>query len=699
MFNERISRRSVPEWIFPLALLALLLLTYGPFLNQLGYYWDDWVFAWIRIHLGAPGLRAYFADSRPLRGWVEPLLTPLLGLNPSLWQAFSLAMRWLAGLAFWWFLRQLWPQRKFEAFFAAAIFLVYPGFTQQPLAMVYGYFWVIFAVFFLSLGFMVRSLRGERPIGWVYILSVLLCALQVISLEYLAGLELLRPLLLWLVLGRQPESEGSNSVSRLVRFGRRPKKVVLWELPYALPLVGYVYWHFLPQTEVSYTPDLLNKTISSPLQTLGKLGLSTLNAIVDINLKAWFLNFHLPAFGEIGPTWTLVYLVAVLGVLVGGTLFFCYSSPEKPPASAPQEACFPFDGLVISLVGMLLAGLPFFIASLPFRLSFPEDRFTFAFLPLVGMFLAGLVALLSSRSQRALVAALILTLAVSSQFQTLLLYRDAWKVQRAFLWQLVWRAPALESGTNILSEDEDTFHFNDDEALAAMLNWTYAPSGQSLNTYGYSFISLRYGASLTGLLKTTATKDSNFLVIRYAPPSCLHILDPVYDAQAISLPASTDLSALDSAKIPVIPYWTKSALPLSNLNRIEASAGQSAVPPAFLGAEPEHSWCYYYEKADLARQQGDWQRAAHIGDQAFAVPYYPDDPSEYLLFVEAYARTGRLKEAHDLADRVSRSMPVLKPALCAVWQRVAQTANLSDAQQAILSAAVQALPFCSIHVP
>ena len=112
------------------------------------------------------------------------------------------------------------------------------------------------------------------------------------------------------------------------------------------------------------------------------------------------------------------------------------------------------------------------------------------------------------------------------------------------------------------------------------------------------------------------------------------------------------------------------ALELSNLEQIVQTQKDGFTLPPVFGSEPAHTWCYYFEKADLARQSGDWEKVAEIGDQVFSIPYYPDDLSEYLPFVEAYARSGRWEDARDLTRNTANAMPILEPALCAVWQRV-----------------------------
>ena len=42
------------------------------------------------------------------------------------------------------------------------------------------------------------------------------------------------------------------------------------------------------------------------------------------------------------------------------------------------------------------------------------------------------------------------------------------------------------------------------------------------------------------------------------------------------------------------------------------------------GSEPPHLWCYYFEKADLARQLQDWQSVLQLEKQARARGLYAE---------------------------------------------------------------------------
>jgi hypothetical protein len=60
------------------------------------------------------------------------------------------------------------------------------------------------------------------------------------------------------------------------------------------------------------------------------------------------------------------------------------------------------------------------------------------------------------------------------------------------------------------------------------------------------------------------------------------------------------------------------------------------LPENLFGPEPEHDWCYYYERADLARQQEDWEEVVRLGKQAVEAGYVPSDPLEWIPFLQAH---------------------------------------------------------------
>jgi hypothetical protein len=173
------------------------------------------------------------------------------------------------------------------------------------------------------------------------------------------------------------------------------------------------------------------------------------------------------------------------------------------------------------------------------------------------------------------------------------------------------------------------------------------------------------------LAATFDSSSDQIVAVHYSPPGCFRVLHPLYDQDLPLAPSIGDIAdRWLEAGVPVLPRTAADALVLSNPEQIISKRTGTLELPAMLGPEPEHQWCYYFEKADLARQAGDWAQVAEIGDQVFSIPYYPDDFSEYLSFIEAYARIGRWEDARELTRRTANFMPILRPALCAIWQRV-----------------------------
>jgi hypothetical protein len=343
---------------------------------------------------------------------------------------------------------------------------------------------------------------------------------------------------------------------------------------------------------------------------------------------------------------------------------------------------FSLHWLGLGILSTLLAGVPFLVAGLPVRLTFPNSRFTLPFALGAAFLLVAILDLLPRWNTKIFIASALAALAVGVQFNHGYLWREDWQGQKSFFWQMLWRIPDLQPGSILLSSDTP-FDYSSDNSLTFPLNWIYAPENHTTQMdYAYFFVSVRLGNELKELKPglpvhqdyLAATFDSssdNLVVVHFAPPGCFRVLHPLYDRDLPLAPAMGEQAAiLQASGLPVLPRTVARALQMSDVTTVLSETSRDVAPPGIYSPEPAHTWCYYFEKADLARQDEDWDQVARIGDQVFAIPYYPDDDSEYLPFVEAYARTGRWEQARDLSRKTADLMPVLRPALCALWQRV-----------------------------
>ena len=663
-FSQRLDSIGRKPWAVPAGLFVAILLAYGIFVPWLGFYWDDWPTAWFN-HLQGPGLYwKVFASDRPILPWLYSLTTPWLGVSPLAWQSFGLLARWIAALCAWWMVRCVWPGRERQAALTALLMCLYPGFKQGPIPIIYSHFFLLFGMSFASLGAMLASVRHPRWRIPLLLCSLLTGALSIFSIEYTVGLELMRPWLLWLGIGHDGR-----------RGWRRLRAVLAGWAPFALMLAAYLVWRVLVLEFPTYQPRLLSGLDVNSAEALGGLARMVIAGLQTATIGAWGQAFALPAPADVGRKVALGYGLVVLAV--AGVAFATLRTRARAiSGSAEGEAKlnWPLQALGLGLVAMVVGGLPIWITQLPVGIDYPWDRLTLPLMLGACLVLAGLVEILRPPAVRLAVATALLGLSAGVHYQSNMTYVREAQVLGEFLWQLSWRIPGLEKGTTVLTNDIPLRYYSDN-SLTAPLNWMYAPENHSLQMdYMLYYPTVRVGLALSrpgpGLpihqvYRATAFEGSTsqVLALHYAPPGCVHVLDVILDDSMPNLPAS--LSA-----------W----VPLSRLDLIQVDPPESPVPPLYPD-EPSHDWCYYFEKADLARQRGDWHAVAGLGDQAFAVDH-PNDPSERLVFLEGYAHVGRWERAEELSYAALKQNPAVNRMVCHTWERILREAEVGEGGRA-----------------
>jgi len=650
-----------PSKTIPIALLILCGISFGPIIHRLGFYWDDWPSIWFLHILGPAGFKEGFAIDRPLLAWVFMITTPILGESTLAWQAFGIFTRWLSAAILYWALMGLWPKRAVQISWVAILFAVYPGFSQQYISVTYSNGFLVLCLFLFSYSSMIWAFRQSRWFWLWMIISYLSALLSLFIAEYFFGLELLRPVFLWLLLDMQNGDTTRNAVKRAGR-------VLIYWLPYALSIGLFLVWrlflHESPRAEITIFEQLKG----NPLGAILNLALTILKDIYKVTVLAWTQAFtRVVELLDFDP---IVILIYILLVLAAGGLTFLYlirlrNNGEKQIKTEPNPIKkWGWQAAILGTLALLMGGWPIWLTDLHIDLYFPWDRFTLPMMLGTSLLLAGLAALIGrTRWQSSLIIAALIGLACGINFQNALAFRSDWQLQKSFFWQMVWRAPQIEPGTALLTS-ELPFEYYSDNSLTAPLNWTYAPEYTSGDMPYIVFdIESRLGTTLTAIepgapiyidyraTRFSGSTDQAILVFQQ-PPRCLKVMEPQFDGNW-----------------PYKPLYIPEALPLSKTNLIQSNGSSAAPPENIFGPEPTHDWCYYFQKAELARQFGEWETIVTLGEQAshLGKVFSRETASELVPFVDGYARAGHLEQAVQLTKQAYQAGAKTKNILCQTW--------------------------------
>lgn len=641
-----------------LALLFLSIIAYGIYILWMGFYWDDWPWMFFSNVIGPQSLVGIEVH-RPLSGLFLWLGAELFGETPLYWQIFALLLRFLTGLALWWVIVSIWPQRIERATWITFIFLLYPGFTQQFVAVNSSRHLFALSTFFISLGLMVWSIRKLKWYWSLTVLSLFLSLIGTLTSEYYYGLELVRPVVIWLVL----DFGDKKRVERL-------RTLFKYWIPYFVLLIIVFFWRYLVSQKVNYRMALIDTMVATPIEALIKSVRTALTDFFLVTLAAWSKIFAFPSPEEVGVRVTIYYWLIVL---VCASLVFIYFLKFRRD---DYNRNWGKEAILLGIVSLVIGGLPFWVTDIDIKLVFPADRTTLPMIFGVSLLLIGILDLLiRPRMLKVILLSILIGMAVGYHFQTALSFRIDWIHQVSFLRQLSWRIPGLEEGTALLSEELPTR--STDNSLTAPINWIYAGDIDDASLpYHLLYLDLRLVTSLPELkeslpitysfrtLKFEGSLD-NALVVYYKASECVRVIHPDYDTYN-----------------PQFPECIADALPFSNLEQVVLKPDEEvSLPTNVFGPEPQPSWCYYFEKADLARQMGDWQQVAAIGEAAFIISESPNHASEMVPFIQGYAFTGKWEKAIKLTMETSMIDHYMRPMLCSIWEDIANNTEPSDERE------------------
>jgi len=651
----------------PLILLVVCFLSYGMLIPTLGLYWDGWPYLWQYHVFGSSGFPQFVSSDRPYSAWIFMLVTWLFGTNLIWYHLAIFIFRWLSACFVWWTLNLIWEEKWLSNSIVALLFLIYPGFLQQPISLPYIHHISHMALFFFSFWAMLFSLRNPKKFWWLIVISVLTSVIVNFSLEYFTPLEIVRPAFIYMYF--------NNKVPKKTRL----KNMVISWLPYLAGLLFFLGWRIFVFRFPTYSPMGLDQLASSPVNQPDNLILTFLNSLVTVSITAWSKVFHFPTISEFGTSATYLYylLVGASTIAILTVLFILDKRNQKEDRHLKfSHRDYPIFLIAVGVFAILMPALMYWILKLPILVEFAWDRLNLSFAFGVSLLFTGLIESFQKISWLKIsIVTLLVSLAIGFHFQNGMSYKRDWETFQEFFWQLTWRAPDLQKGTVILTTNFPLRYYSDN-SLTAPLNWAYDPDNKSAQlNYLFYFTDVRLESKrLSSLSKNQPIQQpyrsfffegntNQSLVIKYSPPGCLQVLDLEYANSGI-LPNLTQLEA--------------DAIKLSNLSQIITEPNVEKKPPVELFTKPPvQNWCYFFEKADLARQSKDWEKVIKLGSEAYEQNLTPRNPSEWLPFIEAYTRTDDFQKAKSLIDTSITDKKYLS-GICYTMKRISKDTQINE---------------------
>jgi hypothetical protein len=637
--------------------LFVCVLAFGVFIPFLGFFWDDWPTIFYTHSGRIAQLITHFSYDRPFSVWGYWLIGRL-GTSPITWQVAGLLIRWGIIVSFAWALKPLWPQHTKKIIAIALLFAIYPGYYLQPSSVIFSSHLLAYLFFLISLGAMGRAFTEPKNARVYSLIAIGSTIVHMFTLEYFVGLELTRPIYLWFLLGNTKQA-----------YRQRIKKVFNRWLPYLGVAVAWLLWRlFLLKLPIEPYPLVIAQAIKSdPINGLAQfltmavqdtvyvLG-STWSQIIDPRLFRLEQVIDVFAWGVAAITFAVIYFA----------LNLLDKEPKKPSSLSSNEAAFARQAFLLGSVALVGGLAPVWMIGE--RIAQGDYNLRYI---LVGMFGAALIVggliygLIREERQRIVIVSLLVALTIGMHARAANDYRLDWEAQRAFYWQLYWRAPDIEPYTALISFDRVSTYLGDPMTGNA-LNVLYPLSSQPPHVEIWNFelnrtetVRLIEGEELLqedyrGL--TFNTKSPDDLVFYFLPEDgCLWTLN------------SGDVNN------EYLPFENRELVSKSNLANILAAPENNSYPdPVVFGNEPEHDWCFYFEKADLARQQGDWEAVISLMDEANNRGLAPNIGVEWLPLVEAYSQTGDWRSALTLSEEIHAMHSRNDSMLCSTWGSMAK---------------------------
>lgn len=616
-------------------------IAYLPLIHKLGYLNDDWYLMYDMQVKTPRFFHEIFSVDRPGRALVMIPMFSVFGFNPLPYHISAFMLRFLGGICLYWSLHMLWPGRRFFNFSSALLFTIYPGFLSQPNAIDYQSHQVGLFLALLSVALTIKSMlsleRGPRI--WFAISAILSGWGYLSQMEYFIGIEAFRFACIFILIWRIYDQP----------FWQKIKINLVACVPFLLIAGGFLTWRLFFFESVRKATDVglqVSQLFSSPLTGLWWLNY-LIQDIFSVTLVAWGLPLYQSAFQMRLRDMFSAFGWSVLAVLMVTVGMRQVDKKEMDIDSGPQPDT-KRETLYLSLISILGGLLPVILVNR--HVTLPDySRYTLiASIGAIFLLVFVLENIFSSHV-RTFVLAFFVSVAVMTHYGNAVKSVNETVSTRNFWWQVAWRVPQIKEGTTLIASYPGG-SLSEDYFIWGPANLIYHPEKQNSIPVEIKLPAavLTNDAVLSILMQDgveTPLRRGNYVerdfknvlvMIQSSANGCVRLING----------GSPELSANDQEKLLLIS-------PFSRLENV-ITEGDFHVPPSVVfGEEPQHGWCYYYQKADLARQRGEWEQIPILLNKALSGGHYPEDKLEWLPFLQASAVLGDVDHVRNISKLVS----------------------------------------------
>jgi hypothetical protein len=271
-------------------------------------------------------------------------------------------------------------------------------------------------------------------------------------------------------------------------------------------------------------------------------------------------------------------------------------------------------------------------------------------------------------NRRRLIFVVMLGLAVSGHLRAGNSFRLDWQQQIDFYEQLSWRVPDIEPGTAIVSFIPLS-EWMPISSTSAAINSLYS---QSMDEEQVDYWAFDLDRSLNvRAIEEDELLQSNYRGMQFEAESADSLIF-LFQPEAGCLWLLTPLDVHND----YIPFENRSLAAQSNVQRILSENSGPATNQEIFGELTADSWCYFYQKAELARQVGDWQAVIDLMAEAEGKGFSPSYGVERLALVEAHVRLGNWELAEEVSEEIVGKHVRNSSMLCAQWESFANESVL-----------------------